>query len=85
MTKMRLIRPSFGFIFLLVIWLLMAGFFAWGFAEPDLDRVWWVEQRHRQGIFHSPSVDDKAALKRSLERYPELGEDLQKMGLGDQL
>lgn len=85
MKNGRGLRPSAGFIFLVVIWLLMTGFFVWGFAEPDLDRVWWVEQRHRQGDFESLSNDDKAAMQRSLERHPELAETLRKQGLGDQL
>ena len=84
MKKGRGLRPSAGFIFLAVIWLLMAGFFVWGFAEPDLDRVWWVEQRHRQGLSHPPSVEEKGALQRSLERHPELGESLETAGPGDE-
>lgn len=85
MKKVRPLRPSAGFIFLVVIWALISALFVWGFAEPDLDRVWWVEQRHRQGLFHPPSSDEMSALQRSLERHPELGETLREIGLGDEL
>jgi len=65
-------RPSFGFIVVVACLVLTAAFFVWGSARPDLDLAWEVTHRLRQGETVQLTPDEQAALRRAVEKHPEL-------------
>lgn len=69
-------RPSAGFLFLVASGIAVILFLAWGFAQPDLDRAWWGAARLEREPQAALTEDEAAALKRSLERYPDLAGNL---------
>jgi len=68
-------RPGAGFVLLVVVTALVSAFFAWGFMQPDLDRVWFLKQRAEQ---HAIELDDEqlAFLDRMFRTYRVLADDV---------
>ncbi|MBN2496041.1 MAG: hypothetical protein JXR96_15720 [Deltaproteobacteria bacterium] len=69
-------RPSVGFVCTLAIWALAAAFVLWGALQPDLDRVWFLENELEQGIRARLDKRDRQMLEGCLARWPELAGDL---------
>ena len=53
--------PSFGFWFVLGSWSLLVGFLSWGFSQPELDRVWEINQRMQLLADIAGAYQDKGA------------------------
>ncbi len=68
-------RPGAGFILLVAVTALVSAFFAWGFAEPALDRVWFLKQRAEQ---HMIELDDEqlSFLDRMMREHRVLADDV---------
>jgi hypothetical protein len=64
--------PSVGFWFLLTSWFALVGFMSWGYTQPELDRVWGIEQRMKRADFGALTPNELATLKDALDRHPDL-------------
>lgn len=64
-------RPSFGFLLAVSSYLLLGGFFAWGWATPELATV---QPLYEQLYSGSQTLDAQTAQKlaHSLQRHPEI-------------
>ncbi len=65
-------RPSFGFLLVVFSLLALGLFFRWGLSEPDLDKVWRIQHRLRQGEAVVVTGGERNAVERCLLRHPEL-------------
>ncbi|MBN1772731.1 MAG: hypothetical protein JXB32_15790 [Deltaproteobacteria bacterium] len=66
--------PGGGFVLLVASWSGLAAFLAWGLAEPDLDRAWWILSRTDRGAAEL-TAGDAEVLARCIERHPALARD----------
>jgi hypothetical protein len=64
--------PSPGFGILVASYALLVGFLAWGFATPELDRVWRTVQRMREPGFTLLRPSELQTLSDALRRHPTL-------------
>jgi hypothetical protein len=72
----RLRAPSVGFVITCLVYVGGAGFLAWGFQSPDLDRIWTLDHELKIGRVWNLTDDDLALLRRGLKDYSGLGEAL---------
>jgi len=70
------LRPSFGFLYLVLVLAGALAFFGWGLAQPKLDRVAEMLSLLQTGHRDPLSADERALLQDILLRYPELGQSL---------
>ncbi len=68
-------RPGAGFILLVAVTALVSAFFAWGFSEPDLDRLWFLKQGIEQHRI-VPDGEQLAFLDGMLRRHRVLADDV---------
>jgi hypothetical protein len=54
-------RPSSGFVAVCATYVLAAAFLVWGFATPDLDRVWALHHELKIGKLGAPDTSCSAA------------------------
>jgi hypothetical protein len=66
------LRPSLGFVFLVSSHLLLISMLAWGYTEPELDKVWLTLQRMQRDNFDGLSALDAQTIRTSLHDYPGL-------------
>ena len=66
------LRPSVGFVFLVSSHLLLISMLAWGYTEPELDKVWLILQRMQRDNFNGLSALDAQTIRTSLHDYPGL-------------
>jgi hypothetical protein len=66
------LRPSWGFVFLVSSHLLLISMLAWGYTEPELDKVWLTIQRMQRDNFNGLSALDAQTIRTSLHDYPGL-------------
>jgi hypothetical protein len=72
MTSNHRWRPSGGFMLLCLTYAGLVGLLAWGFATPDLDRVWTLYHELRIGRRPPLSHNDWQLLRRTVEEQPDL-------------
>jgi hypothetical protein len=76
MTSNHRWRPSGGFMLLCLTYAGLVGLLAWGFATPDLDRVWTLYHELRIGRRPPLSHNDWQLLRRTVEEQPDLARAL---------
>jgi hypothetical protein len=64
--------PSLGFAILVTSYGLLAAFLSWGFATPELDRVWRILQRMPEPDFTALRPSELSTLSAALQRHPGL-------------
>ncbi len=75
MTR-RTRMPSAGFVAVCGTFVAMLAFFAWGFRQPELDRVWWLHHELKVGAITDLAQDDQQLLRRNMRKHPELASAL---------
>jgi len=66
--------PGGGFLLLVGSCVALAAFVAWGLAEPELDRAWWILQESDLGLTEV-GPHDARRLDRTISRHPEIALD----------
>jgi len=66
------LRPSAGFMLLFISYSLLIATFAWGFATPELERVWALIQSMQRSQFTELAPKQVQTLKTALGHYPTL-------------
>jgi hypothetical protein len=68
--------PSAGFVAIVSTLVAVAAFFAWGMAQPPLDRVWEIHHLLKIGKMDHLKGRDRALLGRELIEHRGLARDL---------
>jgi len=68
--------PSAGFVAIILTAAASAALFAWGFAQPPLDRVWEIHHLMKIGAMTRLDAEDRRLLAEELEKHPDLARDL---------
>ena len=66
------LRPSAGFLLLVVSCLLLVSTLVWGLSTPELERVWLIMQGMQRSGFRSLMAEDVKRLEVALTHYPTL-------------
>ena len=66
------LRPSAGFVLLIISYSLLITTFAWGFATPELERIWALMQSMQRSQFAELAPKQVQTLKTALGHYPTL-------------
>ena len=70
--KASSLRPSAGFLLLVVSCLLLIATLVWGLSTPELERVWLITQGMQRSGFRSLAAEDVKRLQVALAHYPTL-------------
>lgn len=68
--------PTIGFVAVCLTLVGSITFFAWGFSQPELDRVWWLHHQLKTGEIPSLDASDRSLLVRNMRRHPNLASAL---------
>ena len=69
-------RPGAGFVYLVVMVALTAGFLCWGLSSNRYDRLWWMMTTVRAGQGYQLTSYEQEELEKELLRYPVLSQEL---------
>jgi len=71
-VKASSLRPSAGFLLLVVSCSLLIATLVWGLSTPELERVWLIMQGMQRSGFRSLMAEDVKRLEVALTHYPTL-------------
>jgi hypothetical protein len=76
MNPQHRIRPSAGFILLVMSYTLLVSFLAWGYSRPDLERGWEILQALQRDDPPGLGRADAQTLETLLNKYPQFSRAL---------
>ena len=76
MKALRIPRPSFGFLVLVISYGILVSFLAWGYTQPDLESGWYILQKMQRDDFTSLAPSDVQTLNQLLHKYPQFARAL---------
>jgi len=75
---MKFKAPSIGFVLMIAVYSSCALFLAWGFRQPEQDRVWTTAQKLRSGKLSEINAEDLDFFQRKISTDEALANWLQR-------